>query len=146
MPLPAALQNSIVQEAIKQAVPRLVTDVRFRSTFTDEAVVVTGQEILALLTGVELPPTETGIAAKKALEFAKPTIVLNSPAFGKRVWAPYGVADPKAPAIWRDKMKFWVIGGLGLIFVTGFTLGRVTKKGINDDKPRVRGAFGREQS
>ena len=143
MPLPAALQNEFVQAALREAVPRLVTDVRFRSTFTDEAVVLNSRDILDLLTGVDRPPTETGIAAQKALELTKPTIVLNSPAFGKRIWAPYGIADPKAPAIWRDKMKFWIIGGLGLIFVAGFTIGRVTKKGL-PEAPRVRGTFGRE--
>lgn len=143
MPLPAALENTFVKNALTSAVPEIVTDVRFRSTFTDEAVVLDSRDILDLLTGVKRPPTPAGVAAEKALTITKPTIIVNSRAFGRRVWAPYGEADPQAPAIWRDKMKWWAIGGVGLIFVAGFTLGRLTKKGP-PEAPRVRGAFGKE--
>lgn len=143
MPLPAALQSEIVQETLRRAVPQLISDIRFRSSFSDEAVLINAREILDLLAGRQLPPTEAGRVAKEALGVAKPTVVLNSPAFGQRVWAPYGAADPKAPAMWRGKIKFWIAGGLGLIFVAGFTLGRITKKGL-PEAPRVRGTFGRE--
>lgn len=137
------LGNDLVKYAVNNLVPELVTDVRFRSNFTDEVVLLKSDDVLDLINGVKRPPSETSKKVTEALAVAKPTLILNSKQFGTRVWAPYGQADAKMPAIWQGKLKFWLWGGLGVLFVAGFTLGRISKKGVYDDRPD-RGAFGRD--
>lgn len=120
--------NDYTRQLAASVMGQLFTDIRLRTEFTDEKVLLTGQELLDILSGKPSPPGQQSGLAKKALNLAKPTLVINSPAFGRKVWAPYGEADAKAPAVWRGKMKLWAaLGVLGLVGI-GFGLGRLTVK------------------
>ena len=118
--------NEYTRELARKAIDQAFTDVRFRTEFTDEKVLLSGQELLDILSGQRAPAGQQTGMAQKLLKLAKPTLVINSAAFGKKVWAPYGEADAKAPAVWRGKMKMWAaLGVLGLVGI-GFGLGRLT--------------------
>lgn len=113
-----------VEQLSRELVPRVVTDIRFRTAFTDETVLLNAQEIIDIINGKPTPPS----TASKLLAAAKPTVTVNSPMFGTRVWAPYGIADTKTPSIWKGRVGL-LLGGIAFgIFAIGFATGRVTKK------------------
>lgn len=120
--------NEYLQELVDKTILNTFTDIRLRTEFTDETVLLSGQEVLDILMGRPVPPSEKPSMGKKVLSLAKPTLVINSPTFGKRIWAPYGEASPKAPAIWRGKMTLWAGAGVLALLGLGFGLGRLTAK------------------
>jgi hypothetical protein len=118
--------DAYLQELIDRTVLNTFTDIRLRTEFTDETVLLSGQEVLDILMGRPVPPSPNPSMGKRVLSLAKPTLVINSPTFGKRIWAPYGEASAKAPEVWRGKMKLWLAGGVVGLVGLGFALGRVT--------------------
>lgn len=113
-----------VEKIADQVVPQLFTDIRFRTDVTDEKVVLNQRDLIDLMSGRN---QGTG-KPNKALAFLKPTVVINSPVLGQKVWAPWGVSDPRTPSIWKNRMTLLVGGtALGLVLI-GFGLGRLTKK------------------
>jgi hypothetical protein len=60
-------------------------------------------------------------AAKKPtfLEWAKPTLRIESPVFGNKTLAPYGEASPADWDKTKLKLKLMVVGVLGVAFVGG---------------------------
>ena len=142
MPVTDVLNDPFAKQLLVQAVPRLFTDVRFNSAFTGEVVVLKSQDVIDLIEGTQRPETEASRKAKEALAVAKPSLVVNSPVYGPKVWAPYGIATAAEADFWRKKLKFWVFGGAAALFAIGFTLGRISKKGVYDNRAD-RGAFGR---
>lgn len=113
-----------VEQIANQVVPQLVTDIRLRTDFTDEQVLVNSGDIVKLVSGRPTPPGK----ASKILSMIKPTVIMRSPTFGERVWAPWGASDPRTPSVWKGRVQL-LLGAtvLGLVAV-GFGLGRLSKK------------------
>lgn len=130
--------NDYTRQLASTLMGQLFTDIRFRSEFSDEKVLLTGQELLDILSGKPEPKGQQTGLAKQALQLAKPTLVINSAMFGKKVWAPYGEADAKAPAMWRGKMKFWAFLGVAGLMGIGFGLGRLSVRSKTALKGLVR--------
>ena len=120
--------NEYLKDALSRGVNQAFSDVRFRTEFTDEKVLLSGQDLVDILTGQKGPAGQQTGLAQKLLKLAKPTLVLNSPAFGKKVWAPYGEASVQAPAMWRGKMKLWAFLGVAGLMGIGFGLGRLSAR------------------
>lgn len=137
------VRSPAAQGLFQKAIPQLITDVRLRTNIADESVLLSSQDVLDLILGIKRPPSVAALKAEALIKFVKPTLVVNSPMYGRRVWAPYGEADPKTLEFVQKQLKFYVIGGLALLFLSGFTLGRLSKKGLPEStEGRTRGAFG----
>lgn len=113
-----ALGETVTDTVVAAALPALITDIRFRSSFSDETLLATGQELSESYQGKSSPGR-----ASRFLYAIKPTLVLNSPVFGQKVLAPWGAASPTAVS--QNRTKFVLasaaiaIGcvGLGMVLI-----------------------------
>ena len=125
MPQPAPNLMNLVP--VEQIVPRIITDVRLRTDFTGEKVLLDAQELSDILMNKPVPPGTPPSMTKKVLGLLKPTLIFNSP-LGQRVYAPYGEADPRAPSMWKGRLGTLLALSVTGIFLVGFGVGRWSKK------------------
>lgn len=129
-----------MDDALRAVVPQAVTRVEFRTSLTPPSTIATTESILAAMirgdTAENAPPPTTAAeraepsysASQKFFAALKPTFMVESPTFGRRIYAPYGVAGPKDFV--RGQRTF--IGGLvvmslglvGLGYALGYAVGR----------------------
>jgi hypothetical protein len=127
MPSSPVQPNLMNLVPVDKLVPRLITDIRLRTDFTNEKELFNAQEISDILMNKPVPPGTPPSMTKRVLGLLKPTLIINSP-LGQRVYAPYGEADPKAPSMWRGRLGTLLALAVGGVFLIGFGVGRVTKK------------------
>lgn len=138
--------GGFVDETLKVVVPQAVTDVKFRTSLTPTGTIINSDQIIATLVkgdptggGVPAPPPPTGTVrqrveysvARKFFEALKPTFIVESPTFGQRIYAPYGVAGVNDHKRGRRNLLYGValfsLGLVGAGFVLGYKRGRSTR-------------------
>lgn len=115
-----------VEDTAAGFAPQLMQSVSLRTSISDDAVVLTGDNVVKILRKQPLPETPPGVGSK-LLYALKPTFVMESPLLGQQVVAPFGVAKKGEAAKNVTKIK-WALGliTIGLV-ATGFVLGRGIK-------------------
>jgi len=111
---------------IRPAVKALITDVRFRTDFSNETELYNAEEIADIISGIPKPVDAPPSLSKTVLTAVKPTFVVRTP-YGQTVYAPYGEADPRNPSMWKGRVGTLLALVTGAIFLLGFGTGRLTK-------------------
>lgn len=91
-----------------------ITDLQIRTTVA-APIKFTADE---LLSEIKAPPNPNSIS-----RFVKPTLEINSPIFGKRVFAPYGAAGADEWESFQNKMWLYGLLGIGGLVGIGIALG-----------------------
>lgn len=122
------LQSLIKQAPVEQILSGIVSDVRFRTEFTDEKSVLNAKQMADLIQQRGSPKGQQEGAAGRLLKLIKPTVIIKSPVMGDRVYAPYGEAAPISASIWRNRLGLALTATVLVLVGTGFALGRASKK------------------
>lgn len=105
----------VLDSVVTASIPALVTDIKFRTAFSAETTLATSQDLIRMYqsTGESSPS-----ASARVLRAIRPTFTINSPAFGQKVFAPYGEATPGEGEANVSKLKLaaalMAVGFLGL--------------------------------
>lgn len=103
--------------------PQLLTDVRLRTAFSDDTVVLDSGDVVRLIQRQPSPDKKPTIGSRM-LYALKPTFTVDSPLLGRQVFAPYGVSVVCEAEKNRTKVKTALaIIALGLV-TAGFVVGR----------------------
>lgn len=127
------LNGSVAEQTAAALLPKLVSNVEFYTAISPPTTIANANAIAASLlrdnpdsTGGQGAAQQAGFTAK-LLSALRPTFQVNSPTFGTRVYAPYGVVGRDAHRL--GKLKLWL--GLGAIaggfVLIGYQLGRKSR-------------------
>lgn len=92
---------AFTQEFAAQLAPTLLTDIRVQTAFSPESVAMTGDDLAVSIRGGS-PKALRRDRVDRLLYAVKPTIRVNSPSFGTKVFAPYGEATDRQ---YRENQK-----------------------------------------
>lgn len=107
------LGNAPANPIISAAIPLAISEITFRSAFSEESSLITGQELVQEYEG-RAPPSNT--VASRTLKILKPTFTIKSPVFGNKTVAPWGEARVGEASGNRAKFIFGAVAvGLGMM-------------------------------